>query len=122
MPAQLRKIQQSLFGALFYAFILLISSCAVKNSVSQVLGIEYNKPLSPSKSSGNGFCHIYNLTVSAAQQTAKSQKKLLFSNNSSEIRKLGYYNYTNSCTKEFKGLLFKVPLYILFKKVKYFVS
>lgn len=102
----------------FSAFLLLISSCTVKNVLADAFGIQYSKPLSPSKTSGSqqSACHYTDVKVTA--DNAVQKQKLLFSRQKNAALITSRTYRVKSIYRLF-SFTQKIPRYILFKKMKY---
>ena len=112
-----RKIRQP-FIAFFSAFLLLISSCTVKNVLADAFGIQYSKPLSPSKTSDSqqSVCHYTHVTVTA--NNAVQKEKLLFSRQKNAALITSFTYRVKSIYRPF-SFTQKIHRYILYKKIKY---
>ncbi len=115
-----RKIHHTTFTTLFSVLLLLISSCTVKNVIADALGGEYNKPLNPSKTGTGATCHFeasqkglieYSCKKSVETQPEKITPRFLFRG----------YSTTKNIVKLPFSFTFKIPRYILYKKIKYHI-
>ena len=119
-----KQIHNNYFWAVFSALLLLLSSCTVKKVVANAVDVGYEKPLNLSKttvSSVANSCHFFE--VKAENQYKISAKKFtsvpfLKGDNSSTLF-TAYSFKINSLKAKSQYIAKKIPLYILYKKMKY---
>ncbi|WP_188619490.1 hypothetical protein [Flavobacterium suaedae] len=110
--------------AFFSALLLLLSSCTVKKVIAHAVDVGYEKPLNLSKttvSSVTNSCHFSE--VKAENQYKISAKKFIslpfLNRNNSSTLFTAYSFKINSLKAESQYIAEKIPLYILYKKMKY---
>lgn len=119
-----KHIYNNYFWAVFSALLLLLSSCTVKKVVAHAVNIGYEKPLNLSKttvSSVVNSCHFSE--VKAEKQHTFSAKKFVlvpFLNKDNLTPLFNERSFNNSSLNtENQYISEKIPLYILYKKMKY---
>lgn len=119
-----KQIHNSHFWAIFSALLLLLSSCTVKKVIAHAVNISYEKPLNLSKttvSSVANSCHFSE--VKAENQHNFSAKKFIsapFLNKDNSTPLFNERSFNNSSLNtENQYISEKIPLYILYKKMKY---
>lgn len=117
------KVFINSFFALLSCILLLISSCTVRNTLSDIIQTEISKPLSPSKSGSPQDVFSCNYT-DRLQSDVKSSIVRTY--------RQSYNLYScflwvkevvsiSSASLDFQYIP-KTPKYLLFKKIKYFIS
>ena len=118
------QIHNNYFLAFFSALLLLLSSCTVKKVIAHAVDIGYEKPLNLSKttvSSVSNSCHFSE--IKAENQYKFSAKKFIsvpFLNKDNSTPLFKERSFKNSfLNTENQYISVKIPLYILYKKMKY---
>lgn len=111
------KISQHYF-AIFASVLLLLSSCTVKQNLADVIGIGFEKPLNPSKAAGSAASCSYAevKTNTVVSKTVKQQ--FLDNENKFSIPVTVPVTNNSVVNKSFQSET-KIPLYILYKKLKF---
>lgn len=110
------------FFALLSCILLLISSCTVRNALSDIIDVEIGKPLSPAKAGTQDIssCNY----IDRSQTDIKShlvRNHRPFYNLSVDFLPVNERVVINNTSLDFHYIS-KIPKYLLFKKIKYFIS
>lgn len=111
------------FFAIVGCILLLLSSCTVRDTISGLINIESAKPVSPAKTASKqaASCNIFrdsNRFSENAYKVVVCKLKLL---TAGYLFHYGQVLYAGNTSRLHFKFVHKLPKYILFKKIKYFI-